>query len=179
MYEHILVAVDGSTLAEEILAYALPLAEGFNAKVTLLRATTPNEIAIPTATPFRVPIGAMPYEWDMFGVEQYELLRKAEQVYLNDLAQRLRELHPGLLVTWICPEAPAGQAILDQARELNVDLIALTTHGRSGLARMIMGSTADEVLRKATCPVLLLRVLEHLPVTDHPGAVDHMRASTG
>jgi nucleotide-binding universal stress UspA family protein len=58
------------------------------------------------------------------------------------------------------PEGTAAEMILEHARRMKTDLIALTTHGRSGLGRVVFGSVADEVLRKAPCPVLLVQVSE-------------------
>jgi nucleotide-binding universal stress UspA family protein len=76
--------------------------------------------------------------------------------YLLDVQQRL-EAH-GLTVEWESPEGLASEVILRRARQLGVDLIAVTTHGRTGVDRMLLGSVAEEVLRRAPCPVLLTRV---------------------
>ncbi len=54
---------------------------------------------------------------------------------------------------------PAAETILEFAQEMHADLIAMSTHGRSGLARWFIGSTADKVVRAATLPVLLARPL--------------------
>jgi len=64
---------------------------------------------------------------------------------------------------------PAEQ-ILSLAAALNCDLIVLGTHGRSGLQRLVLGSVAEEVLRKAHCPVLSVKA-RHLAVQEDPGAV--------
>ena len=58
------------------------------------------------------------------------------------------------------PEGPAADEIVKRATELGVSLILMTTHGRSGLGRVVFGSTADSVLRHAPCPVLLVRVTD-------------------
>jgi nucleotide-binding universal stress UspA family protein len=57
-------------------------------------------------------------------------------------------------------EGGAAEVILDCARKLQSDLIGLTTHGRGGLAKLVWGSVAEEVLHHAPCPVLLVRVHE-------------------
>lgn len=54
-----------------------------------------------------------------------------------------------------------GHEIIEAAQELNVDLIILSTHGRTGLERFILGSTAEKVVRRAGCPVLIVRENEH------------------
>lgn len=51
-----------------------------------------------------------------------------------------------------------ASAILESAQQLEADLIAMTTHGRGGLGRLVLGSVADEVVRHAVCPLLLVRV---------------------
>jgi len=57
-------------------------------------------------------------------------------------------------------EGSAADVIIDRAKSLPAELIAMTTHGRSGLARVVVGSVADEVVRNVICPVLLVRVSE-------------------
>ena len=72
------------------------------------------------------------------------------------LAGRLRRR--GLAVTHEHHEGLAADVIVARARESRAALIAMTTHGRGGLGRLLFGSTADAVLRHAPCPVLLVRV---------------------
>jgi nucleotide-binding universal stress UspA family protein len=83
-----------------------------------------------------------------------EELEAAE--YLAPLADRLRE--KGLSVDFETPEGAPADALVAAATPS--DLIALTTHGRSGLRRAVVGSVAQDVLRKASCPVLAIRASE-------------------
>lgn len=149
MYSHILVALDGSKLAERILPYVEPLARAFNARITLLRASTPAEtIAVEEATAGMPPViipAAEPGR--IASVEHQDAV-----AYLTALAQRLAA--QGLTVDWDQPEGPPGESILAYAERLGADLIAMTTHGRGGIARVVLGSVADEVVRRATCPLL-------------------------
>jgi nucleotide-binding universal stress UspA family protein len=78
--------------------------------------------------------------------------------YLNALAARLRQKNINVSIDMT--EGPANTAIIERASALGVSLILMTTHGRSGLGRMVFGSTADSVLRHSTCPVLLVRITE-------------------
>jgi nucleotide-binding universal stress UspA family protein len=78
------------------------------------------------------------------------------RTYLEHVGNVLRG--KGLQVETQIPEGAAVQAIVDCAKRLRADLIALTTHGRGGLTRLVFGSVAEGVLRSAPCPVLLLRV---------------------
>ncbi|MBI3966397.1 MAG: universal stress protein [Chloroflexi bacterium] len=151
MYDRILVALDGSDLAERVLPYVEALAEKFGSVVTLVRATTPPgalTVGAPGSVPVPVPI------LDPKPIVEAE--RRETSAYLSDLAIRLRS--QGLTVACEQPEGFAADVIVMQAGALPADLIAMTTHGRGGLGRALFGSVADEVLRSASCPVLLVRV---------------------
>jgi nucleotide-binding universal stress UspA family protein len=154
MYERILVALDGSELAERVLSRVDVLARALGSTLILLRATTPPEKLVA-----EVSVGlevAAPVLLD-----PTPLIEEEKQVVEADLATvaaRLREA--GLTVQTDDPQGPAAEAIVRRAGELGVDLIAMTTHGRTGLRRMIYGSVAEEVLRRSTCPILLVRVTE-------------------
>lgn len=76
------------------------------------------------------------------------------------LLERLRELlpeEPGVKVDYIVRDGGACDEILKVADETQCDLIVMSTHGRTGLDRLVMGSVADAVMRRATCPVLTVR----------------------
>jgi nucleotide-binding universal stress UspA family protein len=83
--------------------------------------------------------------------------------YLERVRARLAS--EGVDATVAALEGRAGFQILRYAQENNASLLCMTTHGRSGLARIVLGSIADEVLRQAPCPVLLRRSVpaEHGP----------------
>ena len=85
-----------------------------------------------------------------------EIVREAEE-YLAAVATRLKEHGTNRVETSVW-YAPAASAIVEAARLKNTDLIVMSTHGRSGLGRLILGSVAESVLRGTTIPILLLRV---------------------
>ena len=87
-----------------------------------------------------------------------EAEREEADGYLARVAGRLRE--HGLTVETERPDAPAADAILQRADELNVELIAMTSHGRTGLGRLVFGSVAGAVLNRSTRPLLIVRVSE-------------------
>jgi universal stress protein A len=87
-----------------------------------------------------------------------EAEEESAEDYLGKMEQRLRQ--KGINVTSEHPEGNAADVIVERAEALGVNLILMTTHGRSGLGRIVFGSTADAVLRHAACPVLLVRVKE-------------------
>jgi nucleotide-binding universal stress UspA family protein len=71
--------------------------------------------------------------------------------------RKLQPPDPGVAVEYALEEGDAVEAILETARQSPCDLIVLGTHGRSGLGRLLMGSVAEQVVRKAPCPVLTVR----------------------
>jgi nucleotide-binding universal stress UspA family protein len=75
--------------------------------------------------------------------------------YLEAIERRVSEL--GITTHSIRPRGPVADTVISRAAELEADLIAMTTHGRGGLTRVALGSVADEVVRRAPCPVLLVR----------------------
>ena len=134
----VLVPLDGSTLAESALPVAVEMAMAFGARVILLRA------AFAPSYPNVDRIEA-----------QVTVVREAE-AYLAEVAARVRALG----VKDVCSSAwygPAASAIVEAASFNHVDLIVMTTHARSGLGRLVMGSVAESVLHGTTTPILLLR----------------------
>jgi nucleotide-binding universal stress UspA family protein len=151
MYSHILVALDGSEVAEQVLPHVEALAEKFGSRVTLLRAIMPPALPL-METPMGLPV--TPYTSEVY-VEAAEAERQAASDYLREVGDRLRER--GFQVEHELPDGPPASVIVERAGALGTDLIAMTTHGRGGLERLLLGSVAEEALRKAPCPVLLVR----------------------
>jgi nucleotide-binding universal stress UspA family protein len=154
VYDRIVVALDGSELAERVLPLVAPLVEKFGSSVTLLRATRPTGAILTGAAGGAAPL-ASPI-LDPAPIVEAERREAAE--YLDMLVTRMSDV--GLRVQTATPEGPGARAIVEYARRTGADLLALTTHGRGGLGRLVFGSVADEVLRHAPCPVLLVRVDE-------------------
>jgi nucleotide-binding universal stress UspA family protein len=81
--------------------------------------------------------------------------------YKNDLREKLYRIQPpdpGIRVVHRFEEGNAVDLILEVAEEASADLIVMGTHGRSGLGRLLMGSVAEQVVRKAPCPVLTVKM---------------------
>ncbi|HWP39410.1 MAG TPA: universal stress protein, partial [Tepidisphaeraceae bacterium] len=140
--KHMLLPLDGSALAEQVLEHAVALGAPMQAEYTLLQAIDP------------VILGYAPAAYAM-GLDELiiEQSRAAAQAYLAGIAERLRaeSLHVQTCITI----GPPAAAILEYAHTHQVDLIALATHGRGGLARLLLGSVADKVVRGASVPVLV------------------------
>ncbi|MES2569392.1 MAG: universal stress protein [Verrucomicrobiota bacterium] len=139
----ILVPLDFSTSSEKALRYAVPFAKQFGARVVLLHAIEP-----------------LPYPTDFTYVPMGEIIPiEPAQKHLADLGRKLVE--PALLDSTLVHIGIAFELIVDFARKLEVDLIVITTHGYTGFKHVLLGSTAERVVRHAPCPVLVVRECEH------------------
>jgi nucleotide-binding universal stress UspA family protein len=142
----ILVPLDGSPLAETALPPAVELARLFRAPITLVQVIQPLSVATD-------PPMAFPAVHD----EQITAIRRREaQDYLDSTAERLRgdgvEVSGAATIGW----SVAG-TLLELARPERTGLLAMATHGRGGLKRLIVGSVADKLVRAAEVPVLVVR----------------------
>ncbi len=145
MYKKILVPLDGSELAEAVLPQARMLAECGAAEIVLLRVTS-------------YPVyDTMPADAGLVE-SMIEAIRNEAQQYLDRMAADLKQL--GVTASAVVREGAVADNILDYAHRNGVDLIAMSTHGRSGLGRWLIGSVADRVVHGAQVPVLLVRPVE-------------------
>jgi nucleotide-binding universal stress UspA family protein len=143
MKRRVLIPLDGSPVAEGIIPFSLGIAGPLDMEIVLLRVVTP---ALPQAdaTAPRVI------------VEDLAVRTAEARDYLAAIAADL--MSRGLRVrTRVRSGAPVTE-ILAAARESAADLIAMTTHGRGGLSRLVFGSVAEAVLRLAESPILLMRL---------------------
>jgi nucleotide-binding universal stress UspA family protein len=138
----ILVPLDGSPVAESVLPMIEALARRLNASVVLFRAITPPPVAGPMPE-------ALAYIPDVVSFLEADVER-----YLGRIADDL--IKKGLEVSTIVTMESPVSGIVNAAADVKADLVALATHGRSGLARWIMGSTADAVVRSGL-PCLIVR----------------------
>jgi nucleotide-binding universal stress UspA family protein len=146
MFEHILVPLDGSALAEKVLPHAVIMARTFDARITLLRAVERQFGA-------EMPSVIDPMNWE---------IRKSEaQAYLDEVGTRLAEMD--LQVHQILAEGPAAERIIDFARANDVDLIVISSHGRSGLTEWNISSVVQKVILGAYTPALIVRAYRPVP----------------
>jgi nucleotide-binding universal stress UspA family protein len=136
--DKIVVALDGSVLAEAALWSALDLAEKDDVTLSLLRAAEIH--ALPGTDKIEAQVIA---------------IREAEE-YLAAVVRRLADRGFRRVETHVWYGPPAA-AIVEAATAQKADLIAMSTHGRSGLGRLILGSVAESVLRGTTTPILIVR----------------------
>ncbi|MGB8648122.1 MAG: universal stress protein [Anaerolineae bacterium] len=147
MYTKILVPLDGSELAEKVLPHVEEVAHCTDAEIVLLRVPVyAYEAAVGADGPF-LPSFPLP---DVRG----EALKEAVD-YLHKVKGELALR--GLRVSAMVKEGNVAEVIIAFAREAGVDLIAMSTHARTGLNRVVFGSVAEQVLHEAQKPVLLIR----------------------
>ncbi|HMO57185.1 MAG TPA: universal stress protein [Roseiflexaceae bacterium] len=143
---HILLPLDGSARSEAIVEHALALGHAMHARYTLLRLVMP--LIVGTTIPFTASADFDPARTQQLQAEaQHDLDRIAQQIQLAGAHADTR----------VCVSTQIAATILEVAEESHADLLALSTHGRSGMARLLIGSVADKVLRGTHLPVLLFR----------------------
>ncbi len=153
MFERILVCLDGSKLAEQILPYAVEEAVRFQGKLVLFQAV-PEPVAYSPGIPGAEP-GAI--QTDTMLEEAKKALNEARD-YLDALAAPLRKQDISVEVVTVL--GGAGEAIVTYAHDNKIKLITIATHGRSGVRRGVFGSVADYVLRESRLPMLVIRPQE-------------------
>jgi nucleotide-binding universal stress UspA family protein len=145
MYKRALVPLDGSSVAEAIIPFILDIAGPLDMEVVLLRVVE--------------PIAPMVIEGSRHvEVEDIEARRTDAEEYLAPVAVELR--NKGVRVESRVRRGNTAEEIVAAARETGADLIAMSTHGRGGLGRLMFGSVAQAVLGHVDMPVLLMRATE-------------------
>jgi nucleotide-binding universal stress UspA family protein len=143
MFSKIVVPVDFSEYTDEILAYASEIANRFNASVHLIHV-------IPTMDYFT------PYE-SFMAAEYMESMQKDVK---GEIAKQLESAAAEVTAASVTKSVRTGSAfieITEYADSVGADLIVMGTHGRGGLEHMLLGSVAEKVVRKSSCPVLTIR----------------------
>jgi len=143
MYKRILVPVDGSPTSTRGLDEAVRLAKLTGASIRLVHVLDLVTFAA----------GLESYAVDVFGI-----LRVAGKTILEQMKARVAA--SGIDVTSYISEPLSGRVcdvVIDQAKQYGADLIVLGTHGRRGVDRLLLGSDAEQILRSAPAPVLLVR----------------------
>lgn len=145
MYSLAVVPLDGSPVAEAIIPFVLEIAGPLDLEIALVRVLQP--------VPPQVIEGSRHVV-----VEDVQARRLDAQEYLAALAAELRA--KGIRAQTHVRRGDPPAEIVACAREIGADLIAMTTHGRSGLGRLVFGSVAEAVLRHSHLPVFLMRMTE-------------------
>ena len=140
----ILCPVDFSITSSQALNYALAFAEKFDAEILLIHV-----VEIPTYTSLDFPVaGELIQQFNDIGTKQLETC-------LNDAKKKYAKIKSTLTVGNVFYE------VIQCAKDNDIDLIIVGSHGRTGLAHVLMGSEAEKIVRKAPCPVLTVKNPEH------------------
>ena len=148
--QHMLVTLDGSDLSGQALAPAMEAALGLGANVTLLRVVPEFPVE---------QLRALDEFETGLGPRLVQEIRDEADCYLQKVAERFEA--QGLAITHEVRSGPAASAILDYAENHAIDLIAMATHGRTGLQRWVYGSITEKVLRAGDYAMLVVRPQAH------------------
>ena len=145
MYAHILIATDGSDLAQRAVEQGLALAKALGSAVTAVTVTEPWTAAVSG-------------EWAVaFPVEEYE---KASAANAEKVLDGVQQAAVNLGVTCDAVHVKdqyAAEGIVEEAKARNCDLIVMASHGRRGIAKFVLGSQATRVLAHSSVPLLVCR----------------------
>lgn len=144
-FRRALIPLDGSAVAEAVIPVFLEFALPLKLEVVLLQVLAPVTPQVSEGSRHVI-------------VDATERLRQEAEAYLGRYAEGL--CAQGLSARTAVRVGDAATEIAAGAREYQADLIAMTTHGRSGLSRLLFGSVAEAVLRRADVPVFLIRITE-------------------
>lgn len=148
MYKKLLVPLDGSSRAEEILPHSEEMARRHEAQIVFMQVVEP---------PIIVQSGILqpdPFNMTLCNQEYERLIHEAE-IYLERLKTQF--LAKGIQSQTIVTTGPIVEAIIEVAENEKADLICIASHGRGGVARVFYGSVAAGILQRVDRPLLLIR----------------------
>jgi nucleotide-binding universal stress UspA family protein len=145
MYKHILIATDGSKLAQKAVDQGLGLAKELGAKVSAVLVTEPRAAEIPAEVAIAYPIE----------VYKKDVAASAAKC-LTAVDSAAKKLGVACNTKHLSDQYPA-EGIIAYAKDKNCDLIVMASHGRRGIRRLLVGSQAIDVLTHSSVPVLICR----------------------
>jgi nucleotide-binding universal stress UspA family protein len=147
MFKHLLVTLDGTQRSEAVIPHALDIARSMGARITLLRVVD----AVNSDWSERGAMG----KGSASAATIRSLFAEQAQSYLDRVASQLSS--SGIEAATMVCQGHAGKQIVTTAKDVDADAIAMATHSRRGLNRLMFGSVAEEVLHESSLPVLLIR----------------------
>lgn len=153
MFSKILVPLDGSELSEKALSMAQNLASSSNASLHLLQVISLRPVLDARRGMGGESITVIEMAQDA-ARQLIEVQTTRGKEYLQAIAAQLQKA--GIQVTTAIREGAADENIVEYAKEQEIDVIVMSTHGRSGFKRFFLGSVTDRVIRAGTTPVLVL-----------------------
>lgn len=154
MYKKIMVALDGSKLAESVLPHLETVIKG---------SEFPEVIVVQAVEPLSIPYGLEAAKLtSLEQLKEFEIHQKADaEKYLKEIVARLSKTGANIKAQVIYGKA--AEALSDYASKNDIDLVIVATHGRSGVSRWVLGSVADRLIRSLGVPVLVVRAPGSLP----------------
>jgi len=147
----ILIALDYDPAAQKIAETGYALAKSMNAKVILLHVI--SDPAYYSSLNYSPIFGYDSFSnLDIVQTTAVEELKKAAKNYLDKSKQHLGDE----TIETVIKDGDFGESILDTAKEMNVDIIVMGSHGRRGFDKILMGSVAEKVLHKTTIPLFVI-----------------------
>ncbi|NOH02547.1 MAG: universal stress protein [Chloroflexi bacterium] len=143
MYQRILVPLDGSQFSEAVLPHAEKLALALNVELVLLH------VEVTPVPEFDAPIAALAPP------KEIKKQRVNIKSYMKNACSRLE--NKGARATYLLREGPVAETILEAAEAMQADFIAMSTHGHTGVLRLLLGSVAEQVVHRSKIPVMLIR----------------------
>ncbi len=142
MYKRILIPLDGSTLSNGILPHAEVIAKAMDSELILLYVIpgTVPEFAVQSVTP---------------AINIYHEAESEMKIYLKRECSKLEK--KGLRATYLIREGTVAETILEVAKIMEADMIAMSTHGRTGALRLLFGSVTEGVVHQSPLPVMVIR----------------------
>jgi nucleotide-binding universal stress UspA family protein len=158
MFSRILVAVDADDLVDAVINEAGDLAKALGSQIAFVHIVDPAAALAPLAVADNAGGMALPTMAGLGGAALTEQVIEEQREEGESFIDKLPALLPeGIKSEVLLREGAPSEGIIDAAREWDADLIIAGTHGRGGLQRLFVGSTAESVLRSAPCPVLVIR----------------------
>lgn len=149
MFKHLLVALDGSELADKALKLSLELAKTHGSKITIVTSTDPIDTGLGTGG---------------FGlIDAASIIKQLEQAYADqanqvlDAAKKASSNAGVNAETLYVPNQRASHSILETSDKIGCDVVIMGSHGRRGLQRLLLGSQAAAVLAGSKVPVLIVK----------------------
>lgn len=149
MFDSILVPLDGSQLAECVLPHALAIAQTFDSDVQLLRVLEKNQVSMPA---------------QLFDFVNWQISKTQAGLYLDEVTARLEErgLQSGAAVL----EGRVAEEIAAYAQQADIQLVILSSHGRSGLTQWGISSVSQKIILSALTSVLIVRAHQQGPLLE-------------
>jgi nucleotide-binding universal stress UspA family protein len=144
MYQRILVPLDGSKLSEAVLPHAEKLAHALNVEIVLLHVDVTPAPEFDQHVPALAPV-----------MEEIKHKHSEEKHYIDHVRSNLES--EGIRATYLLRDGPVAETIMEVAEIMQADLIAMSTHGRTGMLRLLLGSVAEKVVHESKIPVMLIR----------------------